>query len=210
MKITMPIAASLLLALSACSDVEGDDHDHDHDHHGHEHEVMTTVVLTFTASTDEAEDLVFTWADPENDGSPVIDDILLENGVDYAVGVQVWNELEDPAEDITPEIADEDDEHQFFFTGSAVEGPATGANADAVVTHAYADADRNGFDLGLENEISAVAAGSGDFILTLRHMPPESGNAVKVEGAAEDVADGGFSAIGGANDIQVTYALTVE
>ena len=209
MKRMMPIAATFLLAVTACSDVEEDDH-HDHDHHGHEHEVMTTVILTFTPSTDGAEDLVFTWADPESDGSPVVDDIVLENGVDYAVGVQIWNELEDPAEDVTPEIADEDDEHQTFFTGSAVEGPATGANADAVVTHAYADSDRNGLPLGLENEISAVAVGSGDLTFTLRHMPPESGNAVKVEGLAEAVAEGGFSAIGGADDIQITYSLTVE
>jgi len=209
MKRMMPIAATFLFAVTACSDVEEDDH-HDHDHHGHEHEVMTTVILTFTPSTDGAEDLVFTWADPENDGSPVVDDIVLANGVDYAVGVQIWNELEDPAEDVTPEIADEDDEHQTFFTGSAVEGPATGANADAVVTHAYADSDRNGLPLGLENEISAVAVGSGDLTFTLRHMPPESGNAVKVEGLAEAVAEGGFSAIGGADDIQITYSLTVE
>jgi len=208
MKIAMPIAASILLTLSACSDVEGHDHD-GHDHHDHEHEVMTTVILTFTDIA-TAEELVFTWADPENDGSPVVDDILLVDGVDYAVGLQILNELEEPAEDITPEIADEDDEHQFFFTGSAVEGPATGANPDAVVVHAYADTDINGLPLGLENDILTVAAGSGDFTVTLRHMPPESGNAVKVEGLAEDVAEGGFSSIGGADDIQITYSLTVE
>ena len=207
MKRAMPIAASLLLALTACSDVEEDDH---HGHHHHDHEVMTTVKLVFVPSTDGAEDLVFTWADAENDGSPVVDDIVLENGVDYAVNVEIWNEMEDPAEEVTPELLDEDDEHQTFFTGSAVEGPATGANEGALVTHAYADSDRNGLPIGLANEISAVATGSGELIFTLRHMPPESGNAVKVEGLAEDVAEGGFSAIGGANDIQVTYSLTVE
>ena len=47
-------------------------------------------------------------------------------------------------------------------------------------------------------------------VATLRHMPPENDSPVKVEGLAEDVAEGGFEAIGGANDIQVTYSLTVE
>ena len=207
MKRLMPIAATLLLALTACSDVEEDDH---HGHHHHEHEVMTTVNLIFASSVEGAEDLVFTWADPENDGSPVIDDIVLENGVDYAVSVEVWNELEETPEEVTPELLDEDDEHQTFFTGSAVEGPATGANEAALVTHAYADSDRNGLPIGLENEISAVATGTGELIFTLRHMPPENDSPVKVEGLAADVAEGGFEAIGGANDIQVTYSLSVE
>jgi hypothetical protein len=209
MKRIQPIAATLLLALVACSDVEEDDH-HDHGHHHHEHEVMTTVKLTFVPSTDGAEDLVFTWADPENDGDPVVDDIVLENGVDYAVGVEIWNELEEEPEEVTPEIADEDDEHQAFFTGSAVQGPANTDNPDHVVTHAYADEDRNGLPLGLDNTIVAVAAGTGELTFTLRHMPLEDGNSVKVEGLAGDVDEGGFSAIGGANDIQITYSLTVE
>ena len=61
-----------LLFFAACSDVEKDDHDH----HDHEHEVMTTIVLTFTSQADGSTS-EFRWADPENDGSPVIDDIAL-------------------------------------------------------------------------------------------------------------------------------------
>ena len=208
MKRIFPIASTLLLIMTGCSDVEGDDHDHDH--HDHEHEVITTVVINFSSQGDDSESLEFVWADPENDGSPVVDDIVLEDGVAYDVYVEFMNELEDPAEDITPEIADEAEEHQIFFTGSAVEGPATGSNDDAVVSHAYLDADAEGLPIGLENEIVSLTAGSGELILTLRHMPEESGSPVKVEGAAEDVADGGFSAIGGANDVSVTFSITVE
>ncbi len=208
MKRIFPIASTLLLIMTGCSDVEGDDHDHDH--HDHEHEVITTVVINFSSQGDDSESLEFVWADPENDGSPVVDDIVLEDGVAYDVYVEFMNELEDPAEDITPEIADEAEEHQIFFTGSAVEGPATGSNEDAVVSHAYLDADAEGLPIGLENEIVSLTAGSGELILTLRHMPEESGSPVKVEGAAEDVADGGFSAIGGANDVSVTFSITVE
>ena len=194
----------LLLLLSGCQDVE-DDHDHDH-----EHEVMTTITLTFSPESG-GDDLVFSWADPEDDGSPVIDDIMLADGENYDVAMSVFNELEEPAEEVTPEILDEADQHQVFFTGSAVQGPATGMNASAVVEHEYADQDEGELPLGLSNRIDAqLGTGSGELIVTLRHMPPESGEAVKVAGLAEDVAEGGFGSIGGANDIQVTFPLTVE
>ena len=95
------------LALFGCGDDVGDDHDHD-DHEGHDHdpnEVMTTLKLTFTDSAGES--FTATWADPEDDGSPVIDDITLTNGETYSVAFEVLNELVDPTEDVTPEILDE-------------------------------------------------------------------------------------------------------
>ncbi|MDG1480659.1 MAG: type 1 periplasmic binding fold superfamily protein [Myxococcota bacterium] len=198
-------AVPLLLLVSACADVE----ENDHDHHDHEHEVMTTVVMTFTSLEDDSV-VEYVWADPENDGSPVIDDVVLLDATTYDMSVSFLNELEDPAEDITPEIYDESDEHQVFLTGSAVQGPATGSNADAILEHAYADEDDDGLVVGLDNTITTLAVGSGELTVTLRHMPPESDQAVKVDGLAEDVAAGGFSAIGGANDVQVTFNTVVE
>jgi hypothetical protein len=203
MKPSTVLVPLLALVVTACGD-PGDDHDHDHDN-----EVITTVALTFTPSGGGSA-LRFAWADPESDGSPVIDAIVLADADDYDVTVAFLNELEDPAEDITEEVADESDQHQVFFTGSSVEGPATGDNAAAVVTQAYADKDVNGLPVGLENTFTTDAAGSGELTVTLRHMPLESGNAVKVAGVAEDVADGGFGSIGGDNDVQVTFDLTVE
>ncbi|MCP4869091.1 MAG: hypothetical protein GY898_10285, partial [Proteobacteria bacterium] len=71
----IPLFFGTLALLAGCADV--DDHDHDHDH-----EVITTITLTFTAqgSGDVVE---ASWADPENDGSPVIDDIVLLDSEDY-------------------------------------------------------------------------------------------------------------------------------
>jgi hypothetical protein len=205
MKTITRLTPLLLLFTGACGDVE-DDHDHSHSHD--ENEVITTVVLTFTPDAGGA-DLEFTWADPEDDGDPVIDPIVLPSG-DYALSVSFLNELEDPAEDITAEIADEDDSHQVFFTGSGVEGPATGTNASAVITHAYADTDADGNPVGLTNDISTLAAGTGDLVVTLRHMPAEDGNPVKSATSAEDVASGGFASIGGDNDAEVTFPIEVQ
>jgi hypothetical protein len=202
MKYVSRLFPLFLLSVGACKDVEGDDHDH-------ENEVITTVALAFTPAGGGSE-LVFEWADPENDGSPVIDDIVLSDAEDYGMTVSFLNELEDPAEDITAEVSDESDQHQVFLTGTAVEGPATGVNATAVVEHAYADTDPNGLPVGLDNDITTRAVGTGELTVTLRHMPPENDQAVKVAGAAEDVAEGGFTAIGGDNDVQVTFTLSVE
>jgi len=205
MSILNRVALLSLFTVVGCSDVE----EHDHDHHDHEHEVMTTVVLTFTSQADGTA-LEYIWADVENDGDPVIDDVFLAEATDYEVGVQLWNELEDPMEDVTPEIQDEADEHQVFFTGDAVEGPATGENADAILLHDYADEDANGLPLGLLNTVSTLGHGTGDLVVTLRHMPPENDQAIKVEGLADTVATEGFGAIGGANDVSVTFAVEVE
>jgi hypothetical protein len=206
MNLITRITPLLLLALPACSDV-----DNDGDEHGHHHdqEVITTVVLSFTAN-DDSDPIDFTWSDAEDNANPTIDDIVLQDANDYTMSVSFLNELEDPTEDLTPEIADEDDEHQVFFTGSAVDGPATESNANAVVEHTYADEHVNGMPLGLDNDIITLGTGSGEITVTLRHMPFESGNAIKTAGAASDVASGGFAAIGGDNDVQITFPISVE
>jgi hypothetical protein len=199
---------------TACADVE--DHHHDHDHN---HGLITTVNLTFTAvGEDGSEGMTFTWSDPESDGDPEIDDIVLSDASDedshetqeYLVDIELWNDLEEPVENVTAEIATANDEHQFFFTGSAVSGPATGENTEAIVEHGYADSDSMGFPVGLENTISTIALGEGQLVLTLRHLPPENDEAVKTADLAAEVASGGFGSIGGDTDIQIEFDMTVE
>ena len=56
--------------------------------------------LTF-APENGGETFTATWADPEQDGEPTVDDIKLVNGESYTVTMTVLNELEDPAEDLT-------------------------------------------------------------------------------------------------------------
>jgi hypothetical protein len=202
LKLITRIAPLFLVLTAACNDVVTDDPT------PNEEEVITTVVLTFSPDAGGA-DLAFRWADPEDDGSPVIDDVVLPNGA-YTLSVGFLNELEEPAEEITEEIEDESDEHQIFVTGSGIEGPATGTNAAAVLTHAYADTDANGLPIGLDNTITGIAAGTGELTISLRHLPAEDGTAVKVADLAADVATGGFGSIAGDNDVQVTFPLEVQ
>jgi hypothetical protein len=184
-------APVVLLLAAACNDTTEPDGEN-------EEEVVTTVELTFSAG---GTDIVATWADPEDDGSPVIDDITLADGTSYDVTIRFLNELEDPAEEITTEIEDEDDEHQVFFTGDAV---------GSILTHAYEDADAGGLPVGLDNTIDTTGTGTGELTITLRHLPEEDGTAQKVEGLADDAAANGFGDLPGDNDFQGTFNVTVE
>ena len=171
-------------------------------------EVITTVELTFTP-VGGGEALVFKHADKENDGDPVIDPVVLPRGA-WAMGVRFLNELEDPAEDITIEIKDEEsDEHQVLVYGSGVASPATGDDAAALVAVAYDDADDNGFPLGIAHTVDAATAGVAELNLMLRHLPPENGTAVKNGAVAADFAAGGSGAIGGEVDADVVFPLIV-
>ena len=153
---------SLALLVSACVDTDPDENPQ---------EVFTTVALTFTPQGG-GDDVVAEFLDLN--GDVTIDPIGLTNGETYDLSVEFFNELEDPIEDVTLEIMDEDDEHQVFFTGGAI---------DTLVTHTYSDMDGGGLPVGLDNEVAATAAGTDTFTVTLRHLPPEDGTPVKVAGS---------------------------
>lgn len=181
---------------------------HDDDGHGDENEVITTVSLSFTpAGGGAAIVAVFDDADGDGGAPPTIDTIDLLAGA-YTATLVFENGLESPPEDITEEIADESQEHQIFFTGSAVDGPASD-NPGAPLAHSYADQDVNGLPIGLANTFTATA-GTGELTVTLRHLPPIGDTAVKTEGLADDVRGGGFAAIGGSSDSQVNFPVTVQ
>ncbi len=179
------------------------------DPEGNEEEVITAVELTFTP-TGGGSSFVAMWEDPENDGSPIIDDIVLAEGEEYALEISFLNQLEDPAEDITEEVAEEADEHQVLIYGSAVDGPGSDIGATAIVTHAYDDEDSAQLPIGLSNTLSATGPGDGVLSIMLRHVPPENGTAVKTDTLAADFAEGGTNEIGGGVDADVDFAITVE
>jgi hypothetical protein len=191
---------SLSLTIAGCGE---DAHDH-----GNESEVITTVTLTFTPSAGGAA-VVAKVDDPDGEGGnpPVVQPVNLAPGV-YDLIVAFENRLETPPEDITAEIRDEAAEHQLFFTGTAVSGPASGT-AGAPLGHTYADMDARGLPIGLANKVTA-SAGMGSLTVTLRHMPPVNGVPVKTAGAAETVRTGGFATLAGSTDVQVNLPVTVR
>ncbi len=179
-------SVSLLLVLSACSDVENPGETN-------VDEVITTVTLSFEGPDGVVEGL---WADPEDDGSPVIVSPDLTANTEYQLTLEFLNELAEPSEDITAEVADEADEHQVFFTTTA--------------TVSYNDQDDGGLPLGLDVMLTTGDVGSTDLTITLRHLPELDGQVQKVAGLDEQAQADGISGLPGESDISVTVPLTVQ
>ncbi len=176
---------------------------------GNDNEVITTVTLQFTPMGSGATVTAsFNDADGDGGAAPTIDPIDLVAGKTYATAVRFLNALEDPPEDITDEVRDEADEHMVFFTGTAVNGPASN-QPGAPLTHTYADMDANGVPIGLNHSI-VTAPGSGQLTVTLRHLPPLNSAAVKVASLPDQVKEMGLGAVAGSTDASVTFMVTVE
>ena len=156
-----------------------------------EEELITTleVILTPTGAGDQ---VVLRFIDIDGDGGegPTITTDDLTANTTYTGRIELSDESTTPAEDITAEVIEEDDEHQFFFD-TDVPG----------LTVAYADADDNGNPLGQALTVTTTDAASGNFTITLRHEPDKS---------ATGVAQGDITNAGGETDIEVTFAVNVQ
>ncbi|MBJ93192.1 MAG: hypothetical protein CMP23_01815 [Rickettsiales bacterium] len=179
--------------------------------------LITTLGLHFTPEGG-GDALSFFWRDSQGESAPLVDQIPLPDGSNhghhdtqnYILEIEAWNDLEEPPRDVTLDIQEASEEFQFFFTGSGVEGPATGDNSGAVISHAYADTDAGGLPLGLSNTVSTLDWGSGELTVTLRHLLDGDGHSVKEDGLVGDVAAGSFASIAGENKLQVTFDLEVQ
>jgi len=189
-----------LTTITACGDDGGG---------GEDNEVITTVTLqlvpmgggtTVTAS--------FKDADGDGGAAPTIDPLDLVTAKTYTVTVRFLNELENPPEEITEEVRDESDQHFLFFTGTAVNGPASN-QPTAPLAHTYADMDANGIPIGLSNTV-VTTPGTGQLTVTLRHLPPVNDTAVKTADLPMQVKDSGFGALPGSTDVSVTFMTTVQ
>lgn len=153
-----------------------------------EEEVITTMTVSLTpAGGGTAITLKKTDLDGDGPNAPVYSvSGNLVAGTTYSGVIKVENETETPADNITEEVLEEADEHQFFFT--------SGGGLD--VTTTYADTDDNGNYLGVEFNLTANTASMGTLTVTLRHEPTKPNT--------------GLEDAGGETDIQATFNITVE
>ncbi|MBC8070653.1 MAG: hypothetical protein IAG13_20150 [Deltaproteobacteria bacterium] len=201
------LAAMVGACLADASDDEGGNQ---------ETEVISTVRLTFTP-TGGGTPVIAAFRDPDGDGgvSGTAERLALVDATTYTMTAQFLNELVDPPADITVEVREEAEDHQVFVFGSAVRGPATDENPDALVEHSYADAesdytDDTGEDLavGLSSTVTVVATGSAELEVMLRHLPSLNGEPQKVRGLADALAAGG--PLPGEVDAHVKFQVTVR
>ena len=159
-----------------------------------EEEVITTVRLTLIPSG-TGNTVVFQSQDLDGDGpdAPVNTVIgAISASTQYTGTVEFLNELESPAEDITIEVLEEDDEHQVFYAFS-------GTSAS---TATYTDMDADGNPIGVSVNFNSGAPATGNTLtITLRHEPAkdESG-----------VSTGDITNAGGETDVEATFTYDVN
>ena len=144
------------------------------------------VITTMNVYVDGA--LAMSSTDSDGDGplEPVVTDGVLAANTTYSVRLEFLNELEDPAEDITEEVEEEDLEHQVFYS----------AGGDLNVGVEYANFDSDGNPLGTLFTLTTNEAGSGTITITLVHLPMKPND--------------GLATAGGLTDIEVTFNVSVE
>ena len=153
-----------------------------------EEEVITTMTATLTPVSGGGT-IVLKTKDLDGDGpdAPVVTvSGSLAANTTYNGVMEVLNETESPAEDITEEVKDEADEHEFFYT-SDVSG----------LSITKTDTDGNGNPLGVETSLTTGSAGSGTLTVILKHEPtkPNSGSSASA---------------GGSTDVEVSFNITVQ
>lgn len=157
-----------------------------------EEELITTLRVTLTPQGGGST-VILEKKDLDGDGpNPPVTSISgsLSANTTYNGTVLVLNETETPAENITEEVEEEGDEHQFFYTFS---------NSIATVT--YTDQDKNGRPIGITFRLTTTSPGIGNLTVTLRHEPNK---------AATGVSAGNITNAGGETDVEATFNLTVN
>ena len=151
-----------------------------------EEEVITTLTVTLDSGSDT---VVMQYQDLDGDGpdaATVTVSGSLNANTTYDGSIVLLNETESPAENVTEEIEEEDDEHQFFYT--------VGSGLDVATDYANFDGDGN--PLGTLFVLNVGSASSGGLTFTLRHEPNKPNS--------------GLENAGGSTDIEVTFDVTVE
>jgi hypothetical protein len=157
-----------------------------------EEEVITTVRATLIPQNG-GNTIILESKDLDGDGpNPSIISVSgsLESDTNYTGTLEILNETESPADNITLEILEEDEEHQFFYSFT-----------NNIATTTYNDQDANGNPVGVQFNLLTRAAATGNITITLRHEPNKG---------ATDVNNGDITNAGGSTDVQVTFNLTIN
>jgi hypothetical protein len=156
-----------------------------------EEEVITTLKVRLVGGGSTIE-LIYRDLDPDGPTLPTITGGTLMANTTYTASMTLLNELENPVEDMTIEIQEEADEHQFFYL--------VGTGLD-ISNLTYLDFDGNGKPLGLEFSFDTGVASQGDFTVILRHEPNKD---------AAGVSEGNITNAGGDTDVSATFPIVIQ
>jgi hypothetical protein len=163
-----------------------------------EQEVITTMTLRFVNTADATDTPTFTFRDPDGDGGSAptkFDTVSLRAAATYHLMIELLDESDSPAGDITEEVKEEGHEHQFFFS----------TQPTGLATVTYADTDKDGNPIGIHSLVSTNAQSTtdnnGKLRVILRHA---------LNKTAAGVKDGDMTNAGGDTDIDVSFPFILE
>ncbi|MDT8346711.1 MAG: type 1 periplasmic binding fold superfamily protein [Flavobacteriaceae bacterium] len=157
-----------------------------------ESELITTVIIEFEAqnANDPNSDVTITFTDLDGDGPnpPVVDQQgSFLASTTYAGFITLLDESQNPVEDISLEIEDEADEHEFFYLLNNL--------PNSLITKT--DTDLNGNPLGLEFTFNAGSAANGTLTVILLHELTKPNN-------------GDPATAGGDVDLEITLPMVIN
>ena len=155
-----------------------------------EEELITTLIYTLI-SHDMSDTVVMRFQDLDGEGgnNPIIMGGTLMANTMYHGDIELLNEVE--GEDITEEVKDEAEEHQFFYQVKN--------GLDVSVT--YDDMDQDGNPVGLKTNLMSNTITSGTLTIILKHEPDKN---------AAGVSNGDITNAGGETDIEVTFDVDIQ
>lgn len=169
-------------------------------------ELITNVTLMFTEVNESDEPIAGTSfvveavdAQGISGDSPQIATISsLLPGKKYLLDIELYNSIAD--ENVTEEIAEDDEEHQFYFLGTSLVGEA------AFLTYNYNDMDGNGNPVGLQGYVTVnetLQVNNGTFRVILRH------DLNKDFSGANNPNFETFEQAGGESDLDITFQVSM-
>jgi hypothetical protein len=151
-----------------------------------EQEQITTLRVIVSEGSTVVDTFSFTDIDGPGGNAPTIENINLTANKSYSARLLLLDESKNPVDTISSEVAEEAEEHQFFYTVSS-------ANLTVTPT----DEDANGVPVGLEATFDTGAASTGNLTIVLKHQPelkPTTGD--------------GDSSLG-ETDVEVTFSVNI-
>ncbi|MFM7731172.1 MAG: hypothetical protein ACKO6L_09045 [Flavobacteriales bacterium] len=148
-------------------------------------EIITSLILELTDTTTGSNSQSFAFRDLDAEGAnaPVQwDTIRLAPQTVYDARIIVLNEISQPVDTLSLEIADEADEHLFCFDSNVPGLNILRTDSDGT------------FEIGLASRWFTPTAGTGEITVTLKHQP--------------GIKDG--TCLPGETDIEVTFPCIIE
>ena len=149
--------------------------------------------LIYSLDDPDGLNYLFFFQDLDGDGGspPILTMDTLDYGVPYQGTMLMYDDTENPIEDITLTIDAQAKDYQIFFE----------LDDESLANIFYLDADQNGRPVGLLSQLITQAPGESELTISLIHQPNKTGIGVQ---------QGDPSNAGGKVEIEVSFPFVVR